>query len=105
MALSPSCPNCGYYTMLPLKRFFEDDVHDNPSASGQGVNRGFAAAAPGCSFFFMAGTTLWAIFFGKARQARGRAKVREARELILPRSPESLICPNCFEVLERMKGE
>ncbi len=50
----------------------------------------------------MISTWLGALIWGRAKVERGRAKVRRAREEILPRSPNAVICPNCFEVLERL---
>jgi hypothetical protein len=88
--------------MYPLKRFYEDDVHDNPMSTGNSVHKVIARFFPLWSLVYMVGTTLGSVIYGKARQAKGRAKVRAARETILPRSPESLICPNCYEVLERI---
>lgn len=96
-----SCPACGHGTMMPLARFSESDVNEAPTIDSFVPNRGFARFMPGASLFLMLASWFGSLFFGKAKVARGRAKVRHARETILPRSPNAAICPNCYEALER----
>ncbi len=97
-----SCPQCDYGRMFPLARFFESDVNDTPTVDSFMPSRGIARFFPGLSLFLMISTWLGALIWGRAKVERGRAKVRRAREEILPRSPNAVICPNCFEVLERL---
>ena len=97
-----SCPNCDHFPMYPLVRFYEDDVNETPYIDSFVPNRGCATIFPGTSLFFAFASWFGKLMFGKAKVAQGKAKVRKAREEILPRSPSSLICPNCYEVLERM---
>ena len=88
--------------MFPLVRFFEDDVNESPYVETVVPHGCFLRLFPGTSIVFMLFIWLGGLLFGKAKVAKGRAKVRKARAEILPRSPNSLICPNCHEVLERM---
>lgn len=97
-----SCPNCGHGNMMPLARFMESDVNESPTVDSFVPNKFGARFFPGWSLFFMVTTWFGSLFWGKAKVAKGRAKVRKAREDILPRSPNSAICPNCYETLERM---
>lgn len=88
--------------MFPLVRFFESDVHEKPTIDSFTPTRPFARLFPGMSFVLMVTTWVGSLLYGKARVAKGRAKVAAARKDILPRSPNAVICPNCFEVLERL---
>ena len=88
--------------MLPLVRFFESDVNEKPTIDSFVPGRAIARFFPGMSLVLMVTTWVSALLFGKARVAKGRAKVARARAEILPRSPNAVICPNCYEVLERM---
>lgn len=96
-----SCPNCQHGNMMPLARFFETDVNESPTVDAIMPNKFGARFFPGLSLFLMISSWLGNLFYGKAKVAKGRAKVRKAREEILPRAPNSAICPNCYEVLER----
>ncbi len=99
-----SCPNCVHGSMMPLARFMESDVNEAPTVEASVANIGIARIFPFWSLVYTAATWLSNLLFdwGKARLANGRAKVKKAREEILPRSPDSVICPNCYETLERM---
>ena len=88
--------------MYPLERFYEDDVNESATVDSFTPNRAAASFFPGWSLILMVTTWLGSVAFGKAKVAKGKAKVRQARAEILPRSPTSLICPNCYEVLERL---
>lgn len=96
-----SCPNCNHGTMMPLARFLESDVNESPTIDSFVPGRPMARFFPGVSLFIMATSWFGNLFWGQAKVARSRAKVRAARENILPRSPNAAICPNCYEVLER----
>ncbi len=96
-----SCPACGHGSMFPLVRYHETDVNENPTADAVMPNRLGAQLFPGVSFMIMIITWLGGMSWDKGRVARGRAKVRKAREEILPRCPQAMICPRCQEVLER----
>ena len=96
-----SCPACGHGSMFPLVRFHETDVNENPTADAVMPNKLGAQMFPGISFVIMMITWLGGMSWDKGRVARGRAKVRKAREEILPRCPQAVICPRCQEVLER----
>ncbi len=96
-----SCPACQHGTMMPLARFFETDVNESPTIDTVLPNKFFARFFPGWSLIVMITSFFGHLFYGKARVAKGRAKVKRARENILPRSPNAAICPNCYEVLER----
>lgn len=87
--------------MMPLAQFLETDVNETPTIDSFTPNRATARMVPGLSLLLMITTWFGNLFLGKAKVARGRAKVRAARENILPRSPNAAICPNCYEVLER----
>ena len=97
-----SCPKCGHGSMFPLVRFYETDVNDNPTAGAVMPTRAGAMFFPGLSFAIMMISWIGGLTWDKGRVTRGRAKVKKAREEILPRSPQSVICPKCWEVLERM---
>ncbi len=88
--------------MYPLVRFFESDVNENPTIDSFVPGRAVARFFPGMSFVLMVTTWVGSLLYGKARVAKGRAKVAAARRDVLPRSPNAVICPNCFEVLERL---
>ena len=96
-----SCPACGHGSMFPLVRFYETDVNENPTADAVMPNRLGAQMFPGVSLVIMLVTWLGGMTWDKGRVARGRAKVRKAREEILPHCPQAVICPHCQEVLER----
>ena len=88
--------------MMPLARFLESDVNTSPTVdSYQNTNRTAGLMFPGTIIFLTLSTWLGNLGWGGAKLAQGRAKVRQARENILPRSPNAAICPNCYEVLER----
>jgi hypothetical protein len=88
--------------MMPLVEFLETDVNEAPTIDSFVPNRGCALILPGASLFWMAMTWFGNLFYGNAKVAKGRAKVRRARAEILPRSPNSAICSHCYEVLERL---
>ena len=96
-----SCPACGHGSMFPLVRFYETDVNENPTADAIMPNKMGARLFPGLSFAIMMITWLGGMSWDKGRVARGRAKVRKAREEILPRCPQAVICARCQEVVER----
>jgi len=97
-----SCPNCNHGTMMPLARFLESDVNASPTVdSFQSTNRSLGLMIPGTIVFLMLSSWLSNLFLGEAKLVKARAKVKKARENILPRSPNAAICPNCYEVLER----
>ena len=97
-----SCPACEHGSMFPLVRFFETDVHDNPTADAIMPNKMGARLFPGISFAIMMISWIGGMTWDKGRVTRGRLKVRKARAEILPRSPQAVICPECYEVLERL---
>ena len=101
-AFNGSCPACEHGSMFPLARFYESDVNESPTIDSFVPGRAIARFFPGMSLVLMLTTWIGALLFGKARVAKGRAKVARARAEILPRSPNAVICPNCFEVLERL---
>ncbi len=41
-------------------------------------------------------------FVGWMEKGKNARKIRRARAEILPRNPNALICPSCYEVLERL---
>ncbi len=88
--------------MYPLIRFHEDDVNESPTVDSFVPNRAAAQFFPGWSLILMLTTWMGSLLFGKAKLANARAKIKKAREEVLPRSPDSVICPNCYEVVERM---
>lgn len=89
--------------MMPLARFYESDVNESPTVDAfQAPNRGFGMVFPGTTVFLMVITWLGNLLWGKARVAQGRAKVKKAREEVLPLFPNSAICPQCYEVLQRL---
>ncbi len=97
-----SCPHCEHGSMFPLVRFYESDVNENPTADAIMPNKMGARLFPGLSFVIMMVSWIGNLTWDKGRVARGRAKVRKARAEVLPRSPQAVICPNCYEVLERL---
>ena len=88
--------------MYPLERFLESDVNESPTIDTVVPNKFFARFFPGWSFIVMVTSFFGHLFYGKARVAQGRAKIRRARAEILPRNPEAVVCPQCYEVLERL---
>ncbi|MBW3637297.1 MAG: hypothetical protein KY445_12685, partial [Armatimonadetes bacterium] len=98
-----SCPNCGHGSMMPLSRFMESDVNESATVDSYTPGAIGARIFPGVSLFLMITTWFGNLFFGKAKVAAGKAKVKKAREAILPRSPNSVLCPNCSQTLERME--
>lgn len=88
--------------MMPLDRFLESDVNSSPTVdSYQNDNRTAGLMFPGTILALMFWSWLGNLLWGEAKAAKGRAKVRKAREVILPRSPNAVICPGCYETLER----
>ncbi len=87
--------------MFPLVRFFETDVNENPTADAIMPNKMGARLFPGISFAIMMISWIGSMTWDKNRVARGRSKVRKARAEVLPRCPQAVICPQCYEVLER----
>ncbi len=88
--------------MFPLVRFYETDVNESPTADAIMPNKMGARLFPGLSFAIMMISWIGGMTWDKGRVARGRLKVRRARAEILPRCPQAVICPNCYEVLERL---
>ena len=97
-----SCPACEHGSMFPLVRFFESDVNENPTADAIMPSKMGARLFPGLSFAIMMISWIGGITWDKNRVARGRIKVRRARAEVLPHNPQAVICPNCYEVLERI---
>ena len=97
-----SCPACEHGTMFPLVRFFESDVNENPTADAIMPNKMGARLFPGLSFVVMMVSWIGNLTWDKNRVMRGRLKVRKARTEVLPHNPQAVICPNCYEVLERL---
>lgn len=88
--------------MMPLAGFLESDVNASPTvASYRSTNRTLGLMIPGTIVFLMLSSWLSNLVMGEAKLVKARAKVRAARENILPRSPNAAICPHCYEVLER----
>ena len=96
-----SCPACDHGSMFPLVRYFETDVNENPTADAIMPNKMGARLFPGISFAIMMISWIGGLTWDKNRVARGRLKVRKARAEVLPRCPQAVICPHCYEVLER----
>ena len=88
--------------MFSLAQFHEADVRGNPTAEATVPSREDAWFAPGWSALVITVSWLANLTWDKGRVERGRAKVRKARAETLPRCPQAVICPNCYEVLERM---
>lgn len=101
-AFHGSCPNCEHGSMFPLVRFFETDVNENPTADAIMPNKMGAQLFPGLSFAIMMISWIGGMTWDKNRVVRGRIMVRKARAEVLPHNPQAVICPKCFEVLERM---
>ena len=97
-----SCPHCQHGSMFALARFYETDVNENPTVDAIVPSRAGALLFPGVSVIIMMISWLGNLTWDKSKVAAGRAKVRKARAEILPRCPQAVICPNCYEVLERM---
>ena len=97
-----SCPHCQHGSMFALARFYETDVNENPTADAIMPNKWGARFFPGLSFAIMMVSWIANLTWDKGRVARGRAKVRKARAEVLPHNPQAVICPNCYEVLERI---
>ena len=87
--------------MMPLANFHETDVNESATVDAIAPSRYGAFFFPGLSLIVMMTSWFTNLFYGKAKVAQGKAKVKKAREEILPRSPNSAICANCYEVLER----
>ena len=96
-----SCPKCDHGKMYPLVRFYETDVNENPTADAVMPNALGARMFPGLSLVIMLVSWLGGMSWDKGKVAKGRARVKKAREEILPRCPQAVICPRCQEVLER----
>ena len=89
--------------MYPLERFTEDDVNESATVAGSGTE---GYSNPLNRFFFSLWVLnllrwLFSLLGDKAKVSRKRQRVRELRAEVLPRAPNSLICPNCLEFLER----
>lgn len=97
-----SCPHCEHGSMFPLVRFYESDVNENPTADAIMHSKMGARLFPGLSFAIMMVSWIGNLTWDRGRVARGCAKVRRARAEVLPHNPQAVICPNCYEVLERM---
>lgn len=102
MLSAPRCPVCNAPTMYPLARFYEDDVNEKAYTDTYVPHRAFGCFFPGTSLVIMFVSWLISLVGGKSGIKANRAKVRAAREQILPRAPRSFICPSCFHVEERI---
>jgi hypothetical protein len=82
--------------MYALKNYTEDDINDQPSHDGWGSpSWGFSI-----NWLYLVGW-LFNMGRGAASVESKRAKLRKLRTEVLPRAPETLVCPQCFEIIER----
>lgn len=90
------CPACGHWRMYDLSNYYEEDINGSPVQEGWGSPSWFFEV----NWFYYLG---WLVntLRGSAGVASRRAKLRRIRKEVLPRAPKSIICPNCFEVIER----
>lgn len=91
-----ACPGCRHWRMYELSNFHEDDINDAPSHDGWGEPTWFHSI----NWLYYFG---WLVnmFGGAASVQKKRAKLRKLRAEVLPRAPKTLVCPKCFEVIER----
>lgn len=82
--------------MYDLANFHEDDVNESPVQEGWGSPSWFYSI----NWFYYLGWLI-NIFRSSGSVAAKRAKLRKIRKDVLPRAPKSIICPKCFEVIER----
>ncbi len=95
--LDRSCPKCRHWRMYDLANYHEDDINDSPSHDGWGSpSWGYHFASP----VYLIGW-LVNVFRGTASVEVKRAKLRKLREEVLPRAPKTIVCPKCFDVIER----
>ena len=83
--------------MYDLANFHEDDVNDSPSQEGWGSPSWYGG---GINWFYFIG---WLVNISRSAHSveSRRAKLRKLREEVLPRAPKTIVCPQCFEVIER----
>jgi hypothetical protein len=91
-----ACPKCRHWRMYALANFHEDDINDSPAHDGWGEPSWFHSI----NWLYYFGW-LVNIFRGAAGVQNKRAKLRKLRAEVLPRAPKTLVCPQCFEVIER----
>lgn len=86
--------------MHMLASFQVDDVVESPTVDAAVMGSGWMRLMPRMGLLVILVSWFYNLFHGKAVVAKAKAKVKLAREQILPRSPKSQICPECYEVLE-----
>jgi hypothetical protein len=97
------CPVCDYHPLFALANYLETDVNDKPTTDYYVPDSHWSHTFPLGVLIIQMSTAIGNLLWGKAKVAKGRAKVRRARAEVLPRSPKSLICPHCYEVLEKFE--
>lgn len=93
---SRSCPKCGHWRMYALKNYHEDDINDAPQHEGWGS----PTWGLSINWLYFLGW-LNNIGRGAASVESKRAKLRKLRAEVLPRAPETIVCPQCFTTIER----
>lgn len=83
--------------MYQLSNFQEDDINDTPSHDGWGSPTWFHSI----NWLYFIG---WLVNIGRgaATVEVKRAKLRKLRAEVLPRAKNTLVCPKCFEYIERV---
>jgi hypothetical protein len=101
MGAPRKCPNCLYFPMKPLADFKNVDIEKTFGSDDDFYqSRGFLYIFPFVGLFFGLFRVLSNAFFSKADFVSKAVKVQRAKTEILDRCPNSLICPECCEVLE-----
>ena len=85
------CAKCGHWRMYLLKNFVESDINASPTSEGFGARINLLHII----------TALINAGRGAASVDAKRAKLRKLRAETLPRAPNTLVCPNCMEAVER----
>jgi hypothetical protein len=82
--------------MYQLSNFQEDDINDSPTHEDWGS----PAWGRSINWLYFLGW-LFNMGRGAATVDSKRTKLRNLREGVLPRAPNTLICPQCFTTIER----
>ncbi len=96
------CTECGYFPVEPLAKFRVEDINSSATVDSYTPSAGAALLLPFLSLFAMMLSWFGKVAIDEAKTKNARSKVMRAQQEMLPRSPNSLICPRCYDILEVM---
>jgi hypothetical protein len=96
------CSECGYFPLGPLSKFSPEDINSSATVDSYVPSSGVSLLFPLFSLFAIVVSWFGKVALDETKTRNARAKVIRAHQEVLPRSPNSLICPRCYDVLEVM---